>query len=591
MVAALDAADTGLGADLVQLLTHRVPPGVDDGAEVKVAYLAAVARQERVSDQLGPGRAVQLLGTMLGGYCVPALVELLDSPSLGGEAAAALGHTLLVFDSFHDVVGMAERGNRHAADVLRSWADADWFTGRPPVPDAVHLTVFRVDGEINTDDLSPATEAWSRADIPLHALSLLANRTDVEDPVDQIASLQSARPAGGLRGRRRRHRIITEELGQLAAVAHRRGHPLRAQQAPGRGRDRIADRPHLRQHRSRTPAPCPSSATYGPSPPGTTSSCDPMPVASSRPAVTCSPSSSTGRSRRSTGCEPVGGYGWSSVGRSPTRPEAPSAGAQPGVRPPPVTLAWIVVHAGPEDRGPGLRRGGRHARDLLRAHRLERRQPGHHRTDEPERARGAGLPRLRCRPGPADLLPHIGLPEGRRHRHPADTPPVHDRPGRRRPPARGRHHPQLAEPDAPPGPGRHRERLPYPVPARHLVPGRLGAGGLRRGRRGDAPGHARIGARPLPRHPSARHHPAGPGPGHPVRGTPTGPPHGGRPGRRQCVRRADHRDRGARGPDRGAGVRALRRHRRTVGGRLHHLLVGGFGELLPPLQRGDAARP
>ena len=107
--------------------------------------------------------------------------------------------TLLVFDAFHDVVEMASRGNRHADSVLRSWAAADWFTGRPDVPEALHLTVFRVDGEINTDDLSPATEAWSRADIPLHALSLLANRADIDDPIGRIADLEARRPPGRIR--------------------------------------------------------------------------------------------------------------------------------------------------------------------------------------------------------------------------------------------------------------------------------------------------------------------------------------------------------------------------------------------------------
>ncbi|MGA3148463.1 MAG: aconitate hydratase B, partial [Acidimicrobiales bacterium] len=194
IVSVLDAGDAGetTDLDLVQLLTHRVAPGVDDGAAVKVAYLAAVARGEKGTPSLSPARAVELLGTMLGGYCVPVLVELLDSRQLGERAAEALGHTLLVFDAIHDVVGMAEKGNPNARSVLRSWADADWFTTRPAVPDAVDLTVFRVDGEINTDDLSPATEAWSRADIPLHARSLLVNRADVEDPIGRIARLKEA---------------------------------------------------------------------------------------------------------------------------------------------------------------------------------------------------------------------------------------------------------------------------------------------------------------------------------------------------------------------------------------------------------------
>ena len=190
LVTGLGSADGELAATLVRLLTHRVPPGVDDAARVKAAYLASVARGEGVGDAISPSTAVHLLGTMLGGYNVAVLVELLESPELGALAAESLSATPLVFDSFHDVLGLARTGHRHAGSVLRSWGAADWFTRRPAVPDVLHLTVFRVDGEINTDDLSPATEAWSRADIPLHALSLLANRADVDDPIGRMARLK-----------------------------------------------------------------------------------------------------------------------------------------------------------------------------------------------------------------------------------------------------------------------------------------------------------------------------------------------------------------------------------------------------------------
>ena len=137
---------------------------------------------------------------MLGGYNVPVLVELLDSPELGAVAAESLSGTLLVFDAFHDVVEMARGGNRHADSVLRSWAAADWFTGRPAVPEALHLTVFRVDGEINTDDLSPATEAWSRADIPLHALSLAGQPGRHRRSHRPDRPAEERRPAGRIRG-------------------------------------------------------------------------------------------------------------------------------------------------------------------------------------------------------------------------------------------------------------------------------------------------------------------------------------------------------------------------------------------------------
>ncbi len=188
----LDGADAASAPGLVDLLTYRVAPGVDEGARVKAAYLAAVARGERTAPALDPARAVELLGTMLGGYSVPVLIDLLDHPDLGEAAATALGGTLLVFDAFHDVVERARVGNRNADVVLDSWAGAQWFTSQPPVPDAIHLTVFKVEGETNTDDLSPAPQAWSRSDIPLHAQSMLENRSTIVDPIGQIDRLVTA---------------------------------------------------------------------------------------------------------------------------------------------------------------------------------------------------------------------------------------------------------------------------------------------------------------------------------------------------------------------------------------------------------------
>jgi aconitate hydratase 2/2-methylisocitrate dehydratase len=190
LVAALATADRRRGRPLVEQLAHRVAPGVDDAAGVKAAFLAAVARGTAAVPALSAARAVELLGTMLGGPNVAALVDLLDHPDLGEVAAEGLARTLLVFDAFHDVVERAHRGGRPAASVLRSWAAAGWFTDRPALADAIHLTVFKVNGETNTDDLSPATRAWSRADIPRHALSMLENRTDLDDPVGTIGRLK-----------------------------------------------------------------------------------------------------------------------------------------------------------------------------------------------------------------------------------------------------------------------------------------------------------------------------------------------------------------------------------------------------------------
>ena len=161
---------------LVDLLTHRVPAGVDDAAKVKASYLAALAFGEEKTPLISPEKATELLGTMLGGFNIAPLVELLDNEQLAPIAANALKNTLLMFDAFHDVREKAEAGNQFAKDVLQSWADAEWFTSRPAVPESLKITVFKVPGETNTDDLSPAPDATTRPDIPLHALAMLKNK-------------------------------------------------------------------------------------------------------------------------------------------------------------------------------------------------------------------------------------------------------------------------------------------------------------------------------------------------------------------------------------------------------------------------------
>ena len=166
----------GEEAFLVDLLTNRVPAGVDDAARVKASYLAAVAHGDEKCALISAEKATELLGTMLGGYNVAPLVDLLDNPAVGTIAADALKKTLLVFDQFHDVKEKADKGNANAKAVLQSWADAEWFTSRPEVPESLTITVFKVAGETNTDDLSPAPDAWSRPDIPLHALAMLKNK-------------------------------------------------------------------------------------------------------------------------------------------------------------------------------------------------------------------------------------------------------------------------------------------------------------------------------------------------------------------------------------------------------------------------------
>ncbi len=167
---------------LVDLITNRVPAGVDEAAYVKAGFLTALAKGEATSPLLSKTRAVELLGTMQGGYNIATLVELLDNAELANAAAEQLKHTLLMFDAFHDVAERARKGNASAQGVMASWAEGEWFTARPALAEKISLTVFKVTGETNTDDLSPAPDAWSRPDIPLHALAMLKMARDGINP-------------------------------------------------------------------------------------------------------------------------------------------------------------------------------------------------------------------------------------------------------------------------------------------------------------------------------------------------------------------------------------------------------------------------
>ncbi len=187
LVELLKNPPAGEEAFIVDLLENRVPAGVDDAAYVKAAFLTAVANGETASPLIDKVRATELLGTMLGGYNIEALVKLLDDADLASTAAAGLKKTLLMFDAFHDVVEKSKT-NTHAMEVLQSWADAEWFTSLPEVPQEITVTVFMVEGETNTDDLSPAGDAWSRPDIPLHAQAMLVKR--MENPLGTIEELK-----------------------------------------------------------------------------------------------------------------------------------------------------------------------------------------------------------------------------------------------------------------------------------------------------------------------------------------------------------------------------------------------------------------
>jgi len=199
----LKAPPAGEEAFLVDLITYRVPAGVDDAAKVKASYLAAVAFGSEQCALISRERATELLGTMLGGYNIHPLVELLDDARLAQIAAEALKKTLLVFDAFHDVKDKADAGNAQAQAVLKSWAEAEWFTSRPEVPQSLTVTVLKVTGETNTDDLSPAPDATTRPDIPLHALAMLKNRRDGITPEEDgkrgpVKFIESLKEKGNL---------------------------------------------------------------------------------------------------------------------------------------------------------------------------------------------------------------------------------------------------------------------------------------------------------------------------------------------------------------------------------------------------------
>jgi aconitate hydratase 2/2-methylisocitrate dehydratase len=199
LIGLLKNPPAGEAHNLVELITYRVPAGVDDAAKVKAEFLAKLAKGEENCALISKVKATELLATMLGGFNIKPLVDLLACAECGAVAAVGLKKTLLMFDYFHDVKELADKGNANAKSVLQSWADAEWFTARPEVPHSLTVTIFKVTGETNTDDLSPAPDAWSRPDIPLHALAMLKNpRPGINadeagkiGPLKQLAELQA----------------------------------------------------------------------------------------------------------------------------------------------------------------------------------------------------------------------------------------------------------------------------------------------------------------------------------------------------------------------------------------------------------------
>jgi len=201
LIELLKAPPAGEEDFLLDLITNRVPPGVDEAAYVKAGFLSAIAKSESSCDLISAKTATELLGMMLGGYNIETLIALLTDDNLGTIAAEQLKHTLLMFDAFHDVEELAKSGNSNAQAVMQSWADAEWFTSNPAVPESIKVAVFKVTGETNTDDLSPAPDAWSRPDIPLHALAMYKMTRDGLEPEEHgvkgpMAQVEAVRAQG-----------------------------------------------------------------------------------------------------------------------------------------------------------------------------------------------------------------------------------------------------------------------------------------------------------------------------------------------------------------------------------------------------------
>ncbi|WOJ95698.1 bifunctional aconitate hydratase 2/2-methylisocitrate dehydratase [Congregibacter brevis] len=199
LIELIKAPPAGEEAFLIELLSNRVPPGVDEAAYVKAGFLSAIAKGETDCALISRVDAVKLLGNMHGGYNIETLVALLSDDALAAQAAEELKHTLLMFEAFHDVAELGKNGNAHAQAVMLSWADGEWFTNRDAVSESIKVSVFKVTGETNTDDLSPAPDAWSRPDIPLHALAMYKMTRDgltpeehgVKGPMAQVAEIQA----------------------------------------------------------------------------------------------------------------------------------------------------------------------------------------------------------------------------------------------------------------------------------------------------------------------------------------------------------------------------------------------------------------
>ena len=465
----------GEEAFLMELLTERVPPGVDEAAYVKAGFLAAVAKGEATSPLVDRVRAVEILGTMLGGYNLVPLIEALDDATLADAAASALSHTLLIYDAFNDVKEKADAGNDAAKRILQSWADAEWFLAKDEVPETVTVTVFKVPGETNTDDLSPATAAWSRPDIPLHALAMLENEREGVDPkpLDKIAELkEKGHPVayvGDVVGTGSSRKSATNSVlwhmgDDIPHIPNRRdgGFVIGSKIAPI-FYNTLEDAGAL-------PIECDVDGME------TGDVVDIHPFEGKVTKHGTDEVIATFEHASDVLLDEVraGGRIPLIIGPRPDRPDARRDGASRQRRVPPSRRRRPVrprLHARPEDRRTRLRRRRGAPGAVLRAAHDDGRQPGHDRSDDARRAQGPRQPRLHGRSRHAVVLPHGGLPEARRRRHPPHAPRLHHEPRRRLAPPRRRHHPLVAEPHAPARHRRHGRRLAHALPDGHQLPG------------------------------------------------------------------------------------------------------------------------
>ena len=599
LIELIKAPPAGEEAFLLELLSQRVPPGVDDAAKVKASFLAAVAHGDLAVGLISRSRATEWLGTMVGGYNVHPLIELLDDAEVGPVAAEGLKKTLLMFDYFNDVEVKARAGNALAAAVMRSWAEAEWFTSRPEVPRSITVTVFKVEGETNTDDLSPAPDAWSRPDIPLHALALLKNArpgiTPEEDgkrgPIAFIESLKArghtvayvGDVVGTGSSRKSATNSVVWHTGQdIPFVPNKRfgGITLGGKIAPiffntqedsgslpievdvsllhmGETVDILPyDGKVLKDGQAVAEFQIKSDVLF-----------DEVRAGGRINLI-------IGRSLTAKAREFLG-LPASTVFRLPQVPTATKAG---------FTLAQKMVgRACGLPEGQGVRPGTYCEPKMTSVGSQD--TTGPMTRDELKDLACLGFSadlvmqsfcHTSAYPKPVDVKTHRELPAFMSNRGGISLKPgdgvIHSWLNR-----------MLLQDTVGTGGDSH-----TPLPDRHQLPRRLRPRGFRRGHRRDAAGHARVGARALQGEDAARHHAARPGARHPLLRPEGGDADGGQGGQEERLLRAHPRDRGPAGSEGRAGLRVVRCQRRAQRRRLHHQAGQGADHRVPQQQHRAA---